>query len=201
MSSEVDICNLALAHLGDSATLASLDPPEGSAQAEYCANFYSIARDAMLEMHTWKFATRRALLAQLSVESWNWAYAYAEPSGALRIVSVLDATASSDSKSTAFETMSGDSGEALILTDLDAASVVYTVAVSDTSRFSPLFVMALSWHLASLLAGPMLKGDVGAAEGKRCAQMMQAYLAQAKASDANQRNSTTEYVAGWLKAR
>ena len=60
MSSEVAICNLALAHLGDSATVASIDPPEGSAQSEHCARFYPIARDALLEMHAWKFATRRA---------------------------------------------------------------------------------------------------------------------------------------------
>ena len=30
MASEIDICNLALSHLGDTATIASLDPPEGS---------------------------------------------------------------------------------------------------------------------------------------------------------------------------
>lgn len=27
MASEIDICNLALAHLGDTATIASLSPP------------------------------------------------------------------------------------------------------------------------------------------------------------------------------
>ena len=60
MASEVDICNLALSHLGDTATIASLDPPEGSAQAEHCARFYPIARDSLLEMHAWGFATSRA---------------------------------------------------------------------------------------------------------------------------------------------
>ena len=61
MSSEIDICNLALARLGDDATVASIDPPEGSAQAEQCARFYSIARDTMLEMHDWRFATKRVV--------------------------------------------------------------------------------------------------------------------------------------------
>ena len=50
MASEVDICNLALGHLGDNATVASLNPPEGSVQAQHCARFYPIARDALLEM-------------------------------------------------------------------------------------------------------------------------------------------------------
>ena len=51
MASVVDICNQALSHLGDSATVASIDPPEGSAQAEHCARFYPAALAALLEMH------------------------------------------------------------------------------------------------------------------------------------------------------
>ncbi len=50
MPSVVDLCNLALAYLGDDATVASIDPPEGSAQAEHCQRFYPIARDTLLQM-------------------------------------------------------------------------------------------------------------------------------------------------------
>ena len=46
MASDVDVCNLALAHLGDEATVASISPPEGSAQAGHCARFYPMARDS-----------------------------------------------------------------------------------------------------------------------------------------------------------
>ena len=63
MASEVEICNLALAHLGDEATVASIDPPEGSAQAEHCQRFYPVSRNSLLEMHDWAFATKRATLA------------------------------------------------------------------------------------------------------------------------------------------
>ena len=101
MSSVVDLCNLALSRLGDSATVASIDPPEGSSQAEHCSRFYPIARDSLLEMHDWKFATRRAPLSELTVDSFNWAHAYAEPNGALRIISVLDATQSAEDESLA----------------------------------------------------------------------------------------------------
>ena len=37
-----------LGHIGDAATVSSINPPEGSAQAEHCARFYPIARDALL---------------------------------------------------------------------------------------------------------------------------------------------------------
>ncbi|NBQ76422.1 MAG: hypothetical protein EBU14_13895, partial [Acetobacteraceae bacterium] len=66
MASEVDICNLALANLGDTATVASINPPEGSAQSEHCSRFYPIARDTLLEMHNWNFSTRRILLPEVA---------------------------------------------------------------------------------------------------------------------------------------
>lgn len=62
MPSAVTICNLALAHLGDSATVSSIDPPEGSAQAEHCARFYPVALGLLLEAHPWNFATKRSRL-------------------------------------------------------------------------------------------------------------------------------------------
>lgn len=63
MASAVDICNLALARLGDSATVASIDPPEGSAQSEHCARFYPLARRQIFEAHNWSFLIRREKLA------------------------------------------------------------------------------------------------------------------------------------------
>ncbi|KAA3649394.1 MAG: hypothetical protein DWQ11_18810 [Proteobacteria bacterium] len=201
MASEVDICNLALARLGDNATVASIDPPEGSAQAEHCARFYAIARDSLLEMHPWKFATRRALLAQLSVESWNWAYAYAEPNGALKLLAVLPPTAANDDDSQPFEAQSDANGAALILTDQEDASLRFTTRVTDTTKFSPLFVDALAWLLASELAGPVVKGDTGAAMAKSCYQSFAIALSHAKLSDANQRKIQPTHNPAWIAGR
>jgi hypothetical protein len=69
MATEVDICNLALGHLGDNATVASLTPPEGSAQAEHAARFYPISRDTLLESHAWNFATRRATMPLVNMHT------------------------------------------------------------------------------------------------------------------------------------
>ena len=201
MASEIDICNLALAHLGDTATIASISPPEGSAQAEHCARFYPVARDTLLESHNWKFATRRATLALLDADAFNWTYAYAEPAGALRVVSILPGTAMSTDEGEQFETMGDDEGNALVLTDLEDATALYTVRVTDTTKFSPLFVDALSRLLAAYLAGPVIKGDLGKAEAK--AQMQHFRLASnlAITSDANQRKVTPEHSVGWIAGR
>ena len=67
--------------------------------------------------------------------------------------------------------------------------------------FSPLFVLTLSWNLASMLAGPVIKGDQGAAEAKRCIQMMSNYLTQAKQSDNLQRDITVEHIVPWTSGR
>lgn len=216
MASEVDICNLALAHLGDSATVASLDPPEGSPQSEHCARFYPIARDSLLEMHAWGFATRRKQLAQVSNNWPEWTYAYALPSEAINLIAVLPVDATDDTNirfpnsslndnggymPQPFIVEAGENGTGVLLTDLPNAVLRYTAIVTDPTVFSPLFTVALSWHLASMLAGPILKGDAGAAEGKRCTAMMQSFLSQAKISDANQRRLSVQHTVGWMRER
>ena len=223
MASEVDICNLALGHLGDTATVASLDPPEGSAQAEHCARVYPLARDSLLEVHTWGFATQRVQLALLGSGWPEWDYCYAAPSDALNILAVLppdanddysgSSTASWDSSSNvpisaggqyvpqAFSCELNADGAEVIYTDQATAVLRYTGRVTDTTKFAPTFVLALSWHLAALLAGPIIKGDAGAAEAKRCAAMAEAWLAKARESDANQRRVAPTHNVSWMAGR
>lgn len=213
MTSEVDIVNISLGHLGDNATVASLDPPEGSAQAEHCARFYPLARDAILELHDWNFATKRAQPAMVTSPWPQWRYAYAQPSDCLRVVAILDPNATDDYSMSVpnvgsaqytpqpFVCETDDVGREIILTNQEAALVRYIAFVSDTTKFTPLFVTTVTWHLASLLAGPILKGDVGRAEGKRCEGMAATWLNKAINSDSAQRRVTTTHSVGWMAGR
>lgn len=222
MASEVDICNLALGHLGDAATVSSIDPPEGSAQAEHCSRFYPIARDSLLELHAWNFATTRVQLASLGSGWPEWQYCYASPTDAINLLAVLDPNAANDySVGNNFGfTQSGiplvgsgtytpqpfsqetlADGTLVIYTNQENAVLRYTRSVTDTTIFSPLFVDALTWYLASYLAGPIIKGDQGAAEAKRCMQMAVGMLAKATASDANQRRTQIAPNVGWIAGR
>lgn len=220
MATEVDICNLALAHLGDTASVSSIDPPEGSAQSEHCARFYPIARDALLEMHTWNFATRKVSLAEVT-NSWEqWSYAYALPSDCMTAFAIISPDATGDYTAnfsypgqysencpSAMSTVAGyapqpfaiESG--VIYTNQEDAVLRYQAIVTDTTKFSQLFVMTLSWQLASLLAGPIIKGDQGSAEAKRCQQMMATYLGQARQHNSNQRNIHPEQVVPHIAGR
>jgi hypothetical protein len=222
MASEVDICNLALAHLGDVATVSSIDPPEGSAQATLCATFYPMTRDSLLEMHPWNFCTKRIALPLIG-SSWpEWAYAYKEPSDALNLMAILDPKASDDYSQgfpmpytqvgvvntgqglytpQPFVHETQPDGSGIIYTNQENAVLRYTAKITDTSRFTPLFVEALSHFLASKLAGPILKGDIGAAESKRQYQMFIAIRGQAIVSDANQRKVNIKQSTPWMAAR
>lgn len=222
MASEVDICNLALGHLGDSATVSSLSPPEGSAQAEHCSRFYPIARDSLLEMHAWNFATTRVTLASLGSGWPEWQYCYACPTDAVNLLAVLASDATDDysiqnnfgftqsglplvgagtytPQTYAQETLSD--GTLVIYTNQVNAMLRYTRTVTDTTIFSPLFVDALAWYLASYLAGPIIKGDQGAAEAKRCMAAALGMLAKATTSDSNQRRTNIAPNTGWIAGR
>lgn len=224
MASDVQICNAALAHLGDTATVASINPPEGSAQAEHCARFYPLARDALLEMHAWSFATRRASLALLTETVAQWRYCYAMPANVINVLAVVPPDTSDDysqglsvpdfygyaptlipnagyyvPQPYAIETTAA--GAQAILTNQASAVLRYTVRVTDPTQFSPLFTMTLTWLLASMLAGPLIKGDVGRAEGERCYKMMTAHLVEATQSDAVQRNVKPNQVVPWMAGR
>ena len=226
MASEVDICNLALAHLGDTATISSINPPEGSAQAQHCARFYPIARDGLLEGHFWNFAMKRATLAQVS-NSWpEWQFAYAVPADCLNPISVLPPNANDDYASSFTPTdtpywshnfapvlAAGQyvpqpytvemdaNGNQIILTNQEQAVLRYTRYVTDTTKFSPLFTMTLSHLLASFLAGPIIKGDAGIAVSQQQLKIAMSYQAQAEASDANQRNIKVEHIVPWTSGR
>lgn len=201
MASVVDICNLALARLGDTATVASIDPPEGSAQAEHCAHFYPMARDALLEMHAWGFATRRAALAPLAGDAYGWGFAYAGVNDSVRLLGVLAPNTPANGESQHYEVVSREGAVPIILTNQARAELLYVARVTDTTVYSPLFVEALAWLLASHLAGPLIKGVSGSQMAMQCYQRFAAVLGQARASDANQRHVRNDHVPEWMAAR
>lgn len=223
MTNAVAINNLSLALLGDDATLSSIDPPEGSAQADHCAQFYPIARDALLEMHPWKFAMRRATLAMTGEQPYSsWAYAYALPANTLQVFKVSGPTDLDDqgnayssafypldelgrmTGSQDFEIESAADGSPVLYTQQADASIRYTVSVTDASRFPPLFVTALSYFLASMLAGPVLKGETGRTVSVQMLQQFRLFMGQATLSDARQRKADRvreAHTAPWMAAR
>lgn len=202
MATVVDICNLALASLGDEATVASIDPPEGSAQATHCARFYPMALDTMLGAHYWSFCTVRDTLVLLSAApAFGWTYAYAKPNGLIDVIGVYLPGAGDDQNPQPFETEALADGTQVIYTNVENAVVRYTVRVTDPVKFSALFVDALVSLLASRLAGPIIKGLDGIKISQQYYGMHARQLAMATASDAAGRKTATRHNPDFLAVR
>jgi hypothetical protein len=203
MASDIDICNLALGHLGDEANVQAISPPDGTAQAQHCARFYPIARDATLEMHAWGFALKRESLAQLTTPSTTaWAYQYAVPTDMIKPLNVYPADAdyasgAGDDDNKQPYLREGD----VILTNNPNAMLRYVSRITDPTRFTPLFVETFGLKLAARLAGPIIKGTTGMNVAKEMAAAADKMLAHATASDANAGNYQPEHQPDWLSAR
>lgn len=221
MASEVDICNLALAHLGDRATVSSISPPEGSAQAEHCARFYAIARDMVLEAHEWGFATKRANLALLTdAPPPGFQFVYQMPNDCRNIIDLIDPNAPTfypinercghwqddafTMPAVPYELEARSDGTMVIYTSLENAIIRYVASITDTTKFSAQVVDTIAWLLAAYLAGPVIKGDVGAQMASSCMKAYQISLGQAAANDANNRRrsiSQSQRPAPWVQNR
>ena len=207
MVTEVDICNQALSLLGDVGQITSIDPPDGSAQALVCNRFYDQAIDATLQMHAWSFAIKHEELVAATNDRDEWAYAYEVPDGLLRVLFVLPETTRQD-----FPDQFSEAGrDYAIELDADDAPILYTnmanarirfiKRITNEALFSPLFIQAAAAHLASLMAGAIIKGNEGMAVSDRCLQRFSAYLGKAAQHDSKQRVANAQYQVPWHAAR
>lgn len=143
MVSEVSICNQALAWLGQK-SITSLD--QLSVNAEWMANNYPFIRDALVESRAWTFATVRSYSTTANRDPWDTKYSHVAPVGWLRILGVWTGPQYYNS-STPSEEWSLESG--YLLTDSATVYMMGIARVTDTGKFSSLFVQALAARIAA----------------------------------------------------
>ena len=213
MASVVQLCNTALSHIGSEARVSSINPPDGSVEAGHCAMFYDLARTELLEPGNWAFtlkrsplakvanpstawayALKRSPLAEVANPSTAWAYAYAKPSNCLRALRILrpSIAAAVLTRNLAFEPHTDDRDGAafdvegdVILTNAPDAVLLYVQDVTDSTKFPASFTSALSYLLASYLAGPIIKGNEGVRVGDAMRQRAMALADIAATASAN----------------
>lgn len=216
MASEVQICNLALSHLGDRGQITLLT--ENSREAFHCNFVYETARDALLRAYAWRFATKYQALADLGSPPSPWLYRYAYPQDCLKAralvnpaaaVAATPGTVFFSERSTyypgemnepvPFEIAAGDNLESrVILTDLETATLEYTAAVTNPAAFPPDFTLTLSWFVAMEVAIP-LSGNQKLYQ--QAAAGFQAALLRASAQDAGEGYRSRSHTPDWLAAR
>lgn len=214
MASAVDISNIALSHLGARAQVSSINPPDGSVEAGYCARFYPIARREVIEVANFSFVKARALLAEVVNSSDVWQFSYAMPSNCIKALRVLNAgtvaefgmlwplddvllgNSSSERGSADFEIEDG-----VLRTNEPNAVLLYKKDVTDTGKFTPLMTSAVGMVLAGYLCGPIIKGLEGAKVGAQWREEGFRQAARAGASDANASHERSSYVPIGIGAR
>lgn len=196
-SSEVEICNLAIGRTGQSIFINSLT--EASQAANVCNVFFKPTRDAVLSAFPWNFATARATLADLGTPPTNWAYRYALPADCLTVRHlVVDGIREPLAhERIAFEI--AEEGDVRVLyTDCANAELVYTRRITNPNLFSPTFVSALGWLLASEIALPLTSAP-GVAD--RALRMYVTVLGTAQALALNERQGDPERDCAFLTGR
>lgn len=210
MASVVTLCNLALSHLGDRANLTSIDPPEGSAQADHCANFWPIARDTALSARDWRFAS--IVVSPARYEDTvpgdpRWQYAYAPPADMLVAREfIFDDGSSVWLEDTSFGApqyelgLLPDTRKALFANYADL-SLRYTRKVTDPTQYPIAFATALTYLLASYLAGPVIKGRAGVGTAEAMWKRWEIELGKATVTDANQNYQPNVFTPAGVRAR
>jgi len=222
MPSAVAVCNLALSRIGV-APIASLEGT--NLESRSCNTVYQASVDALLESFEWPWATKRAVLPPLLQQApGGWANSFLLPSDCLALRDVApDAGAGeplaygvpvplvgyseaggypgrepqSATQRMPFQVEATAAGAKVLLCDSANPTVRYTARV-DASRFPPLFVQALAWHLASELALALAKKpDMHS----RAISMFESAWGRATASSASEGQADRPQQSPYITAR
>lgn len=213
MTTDVSICNMALAAIGEKASLSSIDPPEGSPHAYLFFQFYAQTRDELLALKEWRFAIRRKALTLLAAAPpGGWAYAYSLPNDCLVARTVKESDAADFAAAGAIGEgepflveSNASTGSPILYTNCPDAVLSYTASGIDPGRFSPGFASALSWLLASRVAGSIIKGAAGRTAVRDAMQMYGTALASAAHTDGVQQKlsheATDNFIPSFMRNR
>ena len=219
---KVTICNMALSHI-KAGPIASLS--ENDTNANQCQIFYDTSRGAVLEAFNWTFSRHTAALTLITEYAdpvlFGFRYRYAYPTDC-RKARYMPSDDYYGKFYTGYNSRMDEGGNGLnvptteiparykieldeagnrrtILTDKKDARLVYTKDVEDTNLFSSEFTLALSFHLAAILAYPLGQGEKDANRAKKAYDEI---LMSAKESDANEDdNPLPQETSEFIRAR
>jgi hypothetical protein len=151
MISEISIVNQALTWLGQKPIISFADQ---STTAEWMRNNYSFLRDAVLEERSWTFATVKATTPVADVSVFGGMYDHPKQPNWLWISRVWKNVSARDPNNWEMDKTWRVEGEFIV----SAYPTIYMMGVqrvSDTGKFSLLFVQALAARLAADAAVPL----------------------------------------------
>ena len=138
MNSEVEICNAALSLIGQNVLVTLLNP--ATEQGKQCALWYPSIRDELLREHTWNFAEKRAILAELvDTPPFEFTKYFQLPADYIKSIRLYN-------NDSTFR-IEGNR----IATSATGCNLIYTAQVTDPTLFDEGFKKALYMTLAARL--------------------------------------------------
>lgn len=180
---KTNVANLALAHCGVSKPMADIQT-EKSLEAQLCRTFFDISRQYVLREFNWFFATKQinpSLIVTQPTPEWMYAYQY--PSDALKITRFMSWRLSNDTRQSRIEyTVMQPVTNALSTISPTPSAYAQTTGMwiytnwpgpnsslptiieyifdnENVSQWTPDFVIALSYKLASFIVMTLTTGD------------------------------------------
>lgn len=153
MSSETEICNMALRKLGLQ-SIADIDS-DLSQRGRDCKLYFDLARDTVLRSVRWNFAAKRRVLTPYTVPTIYeniWEYAYELPADCLNPRGVLMPDSVRPQKA---EIVRDTTTTKIILTNIEEAELTYTMVVTDPTWFDVDTTEAIYLRLAVYIGGPL----------------------------------------------
>lgn len=204
MSTKTDLCNIAVANLGETILISDIDTDQG-ATAKKCRRFLSLAIVGALSDFPWSFARAVTDLSLLSgQESELYEFVYAYPNDCLEPRSIVipnspiglyyryypyffNGVAGIETAPPEFlrpnfiKGLSADGKSRVILTNYQDAKLLYTKNVEDEVQLWPSpFFEAVAWRLTAYLAMPVAQSPSLA---QSAMQQYQQLIAVAAAQD------------------
>lgn len=143
---DVQICNLALARLGDARITALTD---STAQATYCSLFYAQTVEELQADFDWSFCRKQVGLFGGTSAFTNYSTKYSLPADYIRVIRVSGIDSSENFGT--WEVIGTD-----LQTNISSSlSLDYIANITDTTKFPAIFVEALTIKLAAVLAMPL----------------------------------------------
>lgn len=180
MTSDVQICNLALGHIGE-APIADLGQKDAAGKA--CKRNFDPIRDEVVQAFPWSCAAHRVLLAEdKEAPAFGYQRRFLLPADYLQPGPITDS-----GEPDGYPYRWKREGR-FILTDAPAPlKFIYTRRVTDPTLFDPLLVSAISYRLASALATPLKASEAAA---QRMMALYRDVLETAKWADSQQESAT-----------
>lgn len=198
--SVTDICNMALSHLGIGKEIGNVETDDDEEAAAF-NRFYETTRDEMLRDFPWPFAMVTTDLGLVEEDpTTEWAYSYRYPSNSLKLKRIFSGIRNDNIDSRIPYRITRDDGGLLIYTDIEDATMEYIFRETDTGRFPPEFITALSFMMAFKMAPRLTRGDT-AKLGTRSFEAAMLWINKAKANASGEEVPEKSPESEFIRAR